>query len=105
MKPPAQASRVVVEIVGVTAAGLVFQKRMPVPAGQTLGWVVNASGLYALHPALRQAPLTVWGQSQPAEALVAAGDRIEVCAQVDPAVVTAHRSRLRKRKESAKVRP
>lgn len=102
MPTPKQATRCQVEIVAM-AGGLNFRKSLPVPAQQTIGWAVNASGLYALAPQLKAAKLGVWGKVLPPVTLVAEGDRIEVYAPVNAAAVAAHRANLQKRKKSGKV--
>jgi putative ubiquitin-RnfH superfamily antitoxin RatB of RatAB toxin-antitoxin module len=104
MATPQQAGRVQAEVVAV-AGGLTFHKSVVVPVGQTLGWAVNASGLYALHPQLKEAALGVWGKVLPAATLVNAHDRIEVYTPVLKSATTAHRQRLQARKLAAKVAP
>jgi putative ubiquitin-RnfH superfamily antitoxin RatB of RatAB toxin-antitoxin module len=99
---PAQKSRVNAQVVAL-AGGLSFIKNIVVPQGQTLAWAVNASGLYALHPHLREAPLGVWGKVLSPSALVQEADRIEVYTPVAPETLAAHRTRLRESKQSAKV--
>jgi putative ubiquitin-RnfH superfamily antitoxin RatB of RatAB toxin-antitoxin module len=89
--------------IAAVANGQNFTKQLPVPAHQTLGWAVNASGLYALAPQLRTAKLGVWGKVLPPATVVAEGDRIEVYAPVNAAAVAAHRANLQKHKKSAKV--
>ncbi|MCP5404652.1 MAG: RnfH family protein [Pseudomonadaceae bacterium] len=51
MPTPTQASRKTVTVRYV-ARGRNFSKVLHVPAYQTLGWVVNASGVLALYPEL-----------------------------------------------------
>lgn len=87
-----QAGRVKVEVVCV-AGGLGFAKAMDVPVGQTIGWCVNASGLYGLHPQLRGMALGVWGKKVEPETVVAGGDRIEVYRPCDPQAVAQARKR------------
>lgn len=77
MATPLQAGRVTVQIV-CASGDIRFDKTMLVPAHQTLGWCVNASGLYGLHPQLRGCKLGVWGKVMAAETVVQADDRIEV---------------------------
>ena len=103
MPTPRQATRVVVEVVAV--GGKAFVKAMPIPQGQTLGWAINASGLYAQRPELRGAAVGVWGKVLPPETLVAEGDRIEVYTAVTSATLAAHRARLRSKQQSRKVAP
>jgi putative ubiquitin-RnfH superfamily antitoxin RatB of RatAB toxin-antitoxin module len=102
MPTPKQATRCLVEIVAVLG-GLNFRKTLPVPAQQTLGWAVNASGLYALAPQLRTATLGVWGKVLPPATIVAEGDRIEVYTPVNVAALATHRANLQTKKKSAKV--
>lgn len=91
MATPKQAGRVSVQVVCV-AAGVGFAKDMLVPVGQTLGWAVNASGLYGLRPDLRGCELGVWGKRMAPETLAAEGDRIEVYLPCDPAAAARARN-------------
>ncbi|MFN7163082.1 MAG: RnfH family protein [Pseudomonadota bacterium] len=93
MPTPVQATRYVVEVVAL-AGKVQFSKTLLVPHGQTLGWAMNASGLFALHPHLRTAEIGVWGKILPPETLVAKGDRIEVYQAIQPTALVAHRSKL-----------
>jgi uncharacterized protein len=93
MPTPLQASRCMVEIVAL-GNGMAFRKTMMVPHGQTLSWAVNASGLYALYPQLREAAIGVWGKMMAPETLVADGDRIEVYHPVNAAALVVHRAKL-----------
>lgn len=105
MPTPLQSTRYSVQVVAL-AGGVGFTKTMMVPHGQTLGWAVNASGLYALHPQLRDAELGVWGKVLPPETLVAEGDRIEVYQAVNADALAAHRAKLqalRANKNNGKV--
>jgi len=104
MPTPAQSGRCQVEVVAM-AGGIHFQKTLPVPRQQTLGWAVNASGLWALYPELRDAKLGVWGKVLPPTTVVAEGDRIEVYTPVNPEAVKKHRANLLKTRNSAKVTP
>lgn len=91
MATPKQAGRVSVQVVCV-ARGTGFSKDMLVPVGQTLGWAVNASGLYGLRPELRDCEMGVWGKRMAPETLVAEGDRVEVYLACDPAAVARARN-------------
>ncbi len=102
MPTPAQHTRCMVEVVAC-GEGIHFSRRMPVPAQQTLGWAVNASGLFALHPKLQGAKLGVWGQVLPPATVVQPHDRIEVYLPVLPAAVQAHRAHLQKFKKPMKA--
>ncbi len=93
MPTPLQNTRYNIEVVAL-ANGIAFSKRMMVPHGQTLGWAVNASGLYALHPHLRDAAIGVWGKVMQPQTLVEQGDRIEVYHAVNPEALVAHRANL-----------
>lgn len=93
MPTPLQASRYSIEVVAL-ANGIGFYKTVMVPHGQTLGWALNASGLYALHPHLREAQIGVWGKVISPETLVKQGDRIEVYSMVNPKALLAHRATL-----------
>lgn len=77
MVTPKQSGRLSVQVVHV-AAGRNFVKDMLVPAGQTAGWCVNASGVTGLYPELKSAKTGIWGKTVKAEVEVAEGDRIEV---------------------------
>ncbi len=92
MPTPVQATRLQIEVVCATG-GVGFQKTILVPTGQTLGWAVNASGVYSLYPALRGAALGIWGQVYPPETVLNDGDRAEIYHPVDPAAVAASRRR------------
>ena len=91
MATPLQAGRVTVQVI-CAAGGIAFAKTMLVPAHQTLGWCVNASGLYGQHPQLRSNKLGVWGKVMPPETGVQAEDRIEVYVPVSPQAVARARS-------------
>ena len=104
MPTPKQASRCTVQIVAV-ASGQNFTKILPVPANQTIGWAVNASGLYALAPQLQGAKIGVWGKVLPPTTVVNDGDRIEVYGPVKPEALANHRITLQKNKNNAKVLP
>ena len=93
MVTPLQSSRYAVDVVALTG-DITFTKTVMVPHGQTLGWAVNASGLYAAHAVLQGNAIGVWGKVLPPETLVNEGDRIEVYQAVAPATITAHRQRL-----------
>lgn len=93
MATPKQAGRVSVQVTCL-AGGRNFAKDMLVPVGQTLGWCVNASGIYGIHPDLREARLGVWGKLMKPETVVADGDRIEVYVASSPEA--ARKARLMK---------
>lgn len=94
MATPRQAGRVTVEVVAV-AGSVNFRKTMLMPAGQTIGWCVNASGLYGMRPELRGCKIGVWGKVVAPETVVAEGDRIEVYVSCDPLAVASARKRKR----------
>jgi putative ubiquitin-RnfH superfamily antitoxin RatB of RatAB toxin-antitoxin module len=77
MPTPIQNSRLRVEVV-CCMANNVFRKEMLVPQGQTLGWAVNASGIYSLYPHLKGMVLGLAGTCFPPETLLLDGDRAEV---------------------------
>lgn len=98
MPTPVQSSRKTVTVVYV-AHGRTFRKPMLVPGHQTLGWVVNASGVVPLHPELAalqaagKLAFGVKGKALPAASPVEDGARVEVYAPVDEAAVKAARVR------------
>lgn len=102
MPTPPQSGRCQVEIVA-QGGGISFRKSLPVPRQQTLAWAVNASGVWALYPQLKEAKLGVWGKVLPPTTVVQDGDRIEVYTPIDPDAVKKHRANLPKRDKSAKV--
>lgn len=84
MATPQQKTRLKVQVVCLSG-GVAFMKDMLVPAGQMAGWCVNASGLYGLHPHLRETSfLGIWGHKVAPDVCVAEGDRIEVLLPVSP---------------------
>lgn len=101
MPTPQQKSRVQVTVVAV-AEGLGFVKQLPVPRQQTLAWAVNASGLYARAPQLRDRPIGVWGKAMNPATQVAAGDRIEVYSPASPQAIQRHRARLKANNKTIK---
>jgi uncharacterized protein len=84
MPTPTQTSRITVQVVSAIAAAP-FNKPVLVPQGQSAAWAVQASGFYALHPALKNAPLGIWGKKIAPATVLAAGDRVEIYAPVLPA--------------------
>jgi uncharacterized protein len=86
MATPLQTGRIVVLVVSAVP-GVQFHKTVLVPLGQSAAWALAASGLLALHPALKDAPLGIWGQKIAPANVLQAGDRLEVYAPVMPAAV------------------
>lgn len=90
MATPKQGGRVNAEIIAAVD-GKIWRKAVMVPKGQTVGWAVNASGLYQQFPALRSCKLGVWGKVAAPETLVEDGDRVEIYTPVEKAAVAAVR--------------
>ena len=61
---------------------------LEVAAGTTAAEAVAQSGIRAVHALPADAPLGIWGQSVPADAVLEAGDRVELYrpVPVDPKV-------------------
>lgn len=83
MVTPVQRSRLRVEVVCV-AEGRNFRKEMLVPAGRTVGWCVNASGVRVMFPDLPVGKVGVWGRVVEPDVPVCEGDRVEVYVKCDP---------------------
>jgi putative ubiquitin-RnfH superfamily antitoxin RatB of RatAB toxin-antitoxin module len=92
MATPQQKTRLSVQVVCLTISPP-FTKQMLVPMGQTVGWCVNASGIYGLHPQLRGGNLGVWNTPARPDVLAQEGDRIEVYTAVLPEAITAARQK------------
>lgn len=73
--------------------GRLWQRTVPVPQGQTLGWAVLASGVLGQFPLLTDAKMGVHGKVLPLTTLLQAGDRVEIYTPCDPAAMLAARNR------------
>lgn len=81
---------------------------LELPAGSTVAQALHASGLLQRHPSLQHEQsfgLALWGRRVDADAVLAQGDRVEVCRglQVDPK--ESRRLRYRAQGEGGRSRP
>lgn len=86
-----------VEVVFSPAPRQVECVRLQLPAGATVADAVRASGLLQRHPQIDPATLacSVWGRVQPADHVLRARDRVELCRVLTVDPKEARRQRYR----------
>lgn len=87
-----------IELVYVAKDSAVFQIKMELKKGTTVGQALIESGLYSRYPETKEMPVGIYAQRVSQDVLLKDGDRIEVyrSLELDPKEKRRQRARLNK---------